>query len=241
MKPSQIENDLETAGSSCVQEIPTVLGASTTIDIIVADDHPVVTHGVRCVLERAPGIRVMAEAHSVADMIAALGAHPCDVLICDYSFDGDPEPDGLRMIERIRRTYPELKIVLLTMLNDQWLVQGALKRGVCAFLSKETDNIVDLPRIITSVMRGKTYIDTEIASAIFSNMAECASGTLASQSLSPRELEVVRLYEQGMKVSEIAQRLMRSRKTISTQKASAMKKLGARTDVELVDAARKIL
>ncbi|MBR8383927.1 MULTISPECIES: response regulator transcription factor [Burkholderia cepacia complex] len=211
------------------------------IRIVIADDHPVVTCGVRHVLDQSPAMHVVAEVHTVTDIMQQLDQHACDVLVCDYSFDDDPEPDGLRMIERIKRTYPNVKIVLLTMLDDQCLLRHIIQRGVSAFLSKTSNDLHELPRIILSVMQGKTYIDTQIASSLLFNMLERPLRAPTHTELSARELEVVRLYEEGMTVADIATRLNRSRKTITTQKASAMKKLGVASNQALVDAVRKIL
>ncbi|WP_181146942.1 response regulator transcription factor [Burkholderia multivorans] len=214
---------------------------SSGIRVVIADDHPVVTCGVRHVLDQSPALRVVAEVHTITEIMQQLERHPCDVLVCDYSFDEDPEPDGLRMIERVKRTYPSVKIVLLTALDDQCLLRHIVQRGVSAFLSKTSNDLNDLPRIVLSVMQGKTYIDTQIASSLLFNMLERPMRAPNHTELSARELEVVRLYEEGMTVAEIAIRLNRSRKTITTQKASAMKKLGVTSNQALVDAVRKIL
>ncbi|MBM2768255.1 response regulator transcription factor [Burkholderia anthina] len=211
------------------------------IRIIIADDHPVVTRGVRYVLEQSSALQIVGEVHTVSEIMRQLEQQACDVLVCDYSFDDDPEPDGLRMIERIRRTHPDVRIVLLTMLDDQYLLRHIIQRGVSAFLSKTSNDLYELPRIIFSVVRGKTHIDTQIASSFLFSMLEKPLRAPTREALSARELEVVRLYEEGMTVADIATRLNRSRKTITTQKASAMKKLGVSTNQALVDAVRKIL
>ncbi|WP_322881638.1 response regulator transcription factor [Pandoraea sputorum] len=211
------------------------------IRIIIADDHLVVTQGVRHVLSQAPTMEVIAEVHTISSLMAQLEKSPCDVLVSDYSFDEDPEPDGLRLIERIRRMYPDIKIVLLTMIDDQCLLRHVIQRGVSAFVSKNGQELRRLPEIITQAVQGKIHIDPKIASDALFNLLDTPHRSTTTRELSARELEVVRLYEEGMSVANIAIRMNRSRKTITTQKANAMRKLGVTTNQELIDAVRKLL
>lgn len=76
------------------------------INVIVADDHPVVVLGICKALEDAPDLHLVAAATSITELRLALSQAPCDVLICDYSFENDGQPDGLQLLERIRREFP---------------------------------------------------------------------------------------------------------------------------------------
>lgn len=76
------------------------------IKVVVADDHPVVIIGITDVLKREPNIQLLSAAPTIAELFETLRHTPCDILITDYSFEGDSEPDGMYMLGRVRRTYP---------------------------------------------------------------------------------------------------------------------------------------
>jgi two-component system capsular synthesis response regulator RcsB len=186
-------------------------------------------------------MQIVAEAHTLSSMAALLSSCECDVLICDYAFGNDPAPDGMRMLESIRRNHPDVKIILLADLRDGLSVRRALKKGVSAFVAKSSDDSLFLPKIVEKVMRGKRYVDPDIAGAMLCDSSRDSGKRVRTNVLSPRELDVVRLLARGMAVGEIAEKLSRSRKTISTQKASAMRKFGVETNVDLIDAVREML
>jgi two-component system capsular synthesis response regulator RcsB len=211
-------------------------------DIIVADDHLVVILGLSKIFESQPNMHLVAAATSISELMQALQQLPCDVLVCDYSFEKDDDPDGLQLIERIARLHPSVKIVLLTAHDDIVVVQQAMRLGVTGFVSKASGAFAMLPSVIETVMGGKTYLDPNTSQTLVEHMLtnSAPNGTLAAVQLSARELEVMRLFANGMTVTEIAQYTKRSLKTISTQKKKAMMKLGAQNDVSLVNAFNRL-
>ncbi|WP_027782042.1 MULTISPECIES: response regulator transcription factor [Burkholderia] len=211
------------------------------IDIVVADPYPMIVQGLRHIFSRVDGMQIVAEAHTLSGMASLLSSCACDVLICDYAFGDDPAPDGMRMLERIRRNHPHVKIILLAELRDGLSIRRALKNGVSAFVVKSSDDSLFLPKIVDKVMRGKKYVDPDIAGDMLCDSSRGGGRQARTNLLSPRELDVVRFLERGLAVGEIAEKLSRSRKTISTQKASAMRKFGVKTNVDLVDAVRDML
>ncbi|AEA65540.1 response regulator transcription factor [Burkholderia gladioli] len=212
------------------------------INIVIADPYPMIVQGIRHVLKSVEHMHVIADTNSLSGVVSFLANYRVDVLVCGYSFGDDAIPDGIRMVERIRRNYPHVKIVLLTEVKDRLFVRLAMQKGVSALITKSSDDSLYLPKIVERVIRDKKYLDTGIAGEILCDSIDGGSYRRGSAvTLSPRELDVVRLFEKGMAVGKIAVKLNRSRKTISTQKSSAMKKLGVKTDVELVDSVRNML
>ncbi|HGL5382760.1 response regulator transcription factor [Burkholderia orbicola] len=211
------------------------------INIVVADSYPMIVQGLRHIFSSVESMQIVAEAHTLSGMASMLSTCECDVLICDYAFGDDPEPDGMRMLETIRRNHPNVKIILLAELRDGLSVQRVMKKGVSAFVVKSSDDSLSLPKIVDKVMRGKRYVDPDIAGDMLCDSGRGGDRQARTNLLSPRELDVVRLLSRGMAVGEIAAKLSRSRKTISTQKANAMKKFGVKTNVDLVDAVRDML
>ncbi len=211
---------------------------SKQIRIIIADDHPVVA-GITKVLESLPNCKVVAAVHSVKKMFDTLAQTHCDVLICDFAFDEDPEPDGLIMCEKVVRRFPDVKVIVVSQHDELARVKRIMTSGGSGFVSKSSA-IQVLLFAIEEVLRGARYIDPETSKSLIGYMFNAGSDWPVDQLLSAREMEVLRHYVQGMSVTQIAQRTKRSMKTISAQKQSAMKKLGARNDVELIDIFKQI-
>ncbi|WP_164721260.1 response regulator transcription factor [Burkholderia stagnalis] len=214
--------------------------SSQPIRVIVADDHPVVLMGIRKVLEVETNIDLIATVGSLDELRTVLEVHACDVLVCDYAFDDDIAHDGMRLIARLKRTYPGVRIVMLTVHDDLTLVRRLLAAGVSGFISKSSSALMSLALAIRTVHQGDLYIDPKVAHMLMSEHIKSISNrsTPRKTTLSNREYEAVRLISLGMTISEIARQTCRSVKTVSTQKASAMKKLGVHNDVELVIAFR---
>lgn len=207
------------------------------VNIIVADDHPVVVMGISMMLSAASDFHLGATATTIAGLFAQLEAANFDVLICDYSFEDDEEPDGMLLLERIRRFYPQLNIILLTSHDDLMIVQRAMQLGVAGFLSKVSEELSQLPDVIRRVQNGERFLDAKTSKLMIDNMIanQTSRKTLVSSELTSRELEVLRLFSRGMSVTDISQHTSRSVKTISTQKKRAMIKLGANNDIELIN------
>ncbi|MFC5476266.1 response regulator [Paraherbaspirillum soli] len=209
--------------------------------VILADDHAVVLHGIRNILLGEPSIRVLSMARNVDEIFAGLERQLCNVLLTDFSFDGDEQPDGLDMLLRIARMYPDLKIILLTMHDDPVVIRQAMAIGVVGFISKNHDDLAMLPNVIRRAMNGQKYVDPVTARGLVERMFDRPKGLSPQFDLTPRELEVLRLYKRGMSQTDIARHTHRSIKTISAQKSSAMKKLGAKNDIELIEALGRLV
>ncbi|MFA7945439.1 response regulator [Pseudomonas brenneri] len=200
--------------------------------IIIADDHPIFLIGLRAVLERDAQVRIVGEANSPQALAALLQHCPCDVLVTDFMMPAEPQADGLRLIEHLRRHYPDLPIVVVTMLNNAGLFHSILELGVMGLLSKAS--LADeLPDAIAQVRQQRPYVARTINQALALAGQVGADRLHSQQQLSPRELEVIRLLAGGKTVGEIAAHLNRSKQTVSAQKVSAMRKLGLISDAAL--------
>ncbi len=212
------------------------------VNIIVADDHPVVVLGISKMLDEINHLHLVAAATTIYELFESLAQVHCDILICDYSFEDDEEPDGLLLLERIRRLYPEIKIIVLTGHDDLVVVQRVMQIGVAGFLSKISMDFSVLHKVIQRVLSGEKYLDPGTSKMLIQHMIanDFTTQTLSTTQLSARELEVVRMFARGMSVTDIALHTDRSVKTISTQKKKAMLKLGAENDIELVNAFNRL-
>lgn len=205
------------------------------LKIFVADDHSVVLAGVRAILQRAnPPMQVVATADSGEKLLELLKNAACDVLVTDFAMpqqDGRGQ-DGLQLLRSIRSSHPRLRIVVLTMMDNPSILRAMLEMGVQGLVGK-IRALEDLPSAITAAAAGRGYISVDLQAKL-----ETGAETFVLTVLSAREAEVIRLFVDGMSVSDIALRLSRSVKTVSHQKVNAMRKLGVENHSQLYTYAR---
>lgn len=204
-----------------------------TLRIIIADDHPVVRIGTKAVIESSGVGRVLAEASTVTELMASLAAHPCDVLVTDYSMPGGPQADGFAMIGMIRRRFPELPVVMLSVSHNLAILRMVVAAGVLGLVDKAS-SMEELPLAIQTVQRGLPYVSQTLKERIDA-IGSVSVEESTHRPLSPREVEVLRLLASGLIVKEIAAKLHKSVSTISRQKGDAMLKLGLKNDAQLYD------
>lgn len=208
--------------------------------IVICDDHPVVVLGVKAILAGyGENFRVVGEANSGQQLLELLANQPCDLLITDFSMPGKShQDDGLSMLRRLRAAWPDLLIIVLTMVRNPALLQSMLKLGVQGIVDK-AGMVAELLQATQAVSAGRSYVSArhkaEAGGAL--RRADITAG-LPGTALSVREAEVVRLYAGGMSITQIADATNRSVKTISKQKSDAMRKLGLESNHDLVEFAR---
>ncbi|KRC80491.1 LuxR family transcriptional regulator [Achromobacter sp. Root83] len=204
------------------------------VRIIVADDHPVVSLALADSLNEIPGFSVVATARSGLELITAIQKHPCHLIVTDFSMQSESaDEDGLRLIERLQRMFPQIPIVVFTMLTNSGILNQLRQVGVAGIVSKE-EPIDDLVAICVRALTEKGPILSTSIGKRLSHNDVTMGGSNRTKGLSPKELEVVRLFALGLSVTEIARRLHRSVATIGTQKQSAMRKLNIETNAELL-------
>ncbi|KAF1684761.1 DNA-binding response regulator [Pseudoxanthomonas broegbernensis] len=205
--------------------------------IVLADDHPVVRSGVRSLLEGSARVRIVAEAATAEELFAAVAREPADLVITDFSMPGGGTADGLSMLARLRLRWPELPVLVLTVAANVDVLRSILATGVLGLLNK-SDALAELTLAVAAVSHRRSYLGAGIR-RLFEDMGADGGGIGPGESLSRREIEVLRLFASGLTVSEIARRLSRSVKTVSRQKMDAMAKLGLRNDLEIYAYARR--
>ncbi|MGY3911313.1 DNA-binding response regulator [Aeromonas piscicola] len=204
--------------------------------IILADDHPLILTGIRSLIaHNQPGCEVVAEAHQVSELLNTLQQHSCDLLITDFSMPGDERSDGLTMIQQLKRDYPTLPILVLTQIHNAGILQSLLQLGVSGVLLKKAV-ISELSDAIRQILSGHSYIGSSVKTLLAEAGLDHQTGLVQ---LTPKESEVVRLLAGGMSVTQVAEYLHRSVKTISTQKKSAMLRLGLQSDSALFHYAKE--
>jgi two-component system capsular synthesis response regulator RcsB len=196
------------------------------INVILADDHPALLIGVKYALDSTKTIKLTGMAQNSGTIIELLETVLCDVLVVDYSMPNGAYGDGIALLSYLRRHYPKLKIIVFTTVDNPAIVREVARLGVHSYINK-TDHLDHLISAIHAVYANAVYYPTDDQSAYSSR------GVSERVELSKREVEVIRLYVSGMGIGEIAKNLNRSKQTISTQKTTAMKKLGIVRDADL--------
>lgn len=198
-----------------------------TTQVLIADAHPSVCEGVRHVLADNPAVHVRGCARDATEVERVLAGGGCDVLVSEFAL-WDAR-GGAHPLSALRQRHPGLKIVILTHIENAGVVHALLSLGMDCIVSK-ADELSHLAPAILRAHGGGRYLSPRI-SALSAWIGQGKGGLLA---LSARELEVVALFLSGMTINEIAGRLGRSKKTISSQKVNAMEKLGVQSDIELL-------
>ena len=196
--------------------------------IMLADDHVMFRQGVKRIIEETPGLEVVGEANDGLELLNLLKLRIPELVLLDISM---PHLRGLEAIREIKKLYPRVKVIFLTMHRSREFLQQALEAGADGFLLKE-DADLELLRAIQTVSGGKKFISTLLSS-------EMADLALRDQSadpdpLSPREKTIVKLLVEGKTPKEIAELLYISIFTVRRHRDNIMRKLNLKRLADLI-------
>ena len=202
------------------------------IKVVIADDHPIVLFGVREIIMRDPRFKLVAEATNSSQLIAQLEQYQPDVVITDFNMPGDATyGDGLKLIDYIIRKFPHIQVVVLTMISNNLILSRLHELGVAGVIQKNHLH-EEILNALAAVAANRNYQSPAPApTSVLMNKQEIDE---RFASLSPREVEVLRIFVAGYSVSDVARLLKRSVKTVSAQKVSAMRKLAVESDQALL-------
>ena len=203
--------------------------------ILIADDHGIVREGLRRLLERESDITVCGEAADGEELLARIDSEHPDVVILDISM---PKLGGLETLERMRRRFPNVKAILLSVHGDPPLVQSAVALGADGYLLKNGP-ASDVLEAVRAVVKGGSFFSPPIAKEIVAQLRAPVRGNDPFSILSGREREIVHLIADGLSAKEIASTLRISTKTVEAHRTSLMRKLGVKKATELVRYALK--
>ncbi len=196
--------------------------------IIIADDHTLFRIGLKQMLESFDGISVVAEAANAEQTLAAAQAVEADLLISDLTMPGT---SGTQLIERLHREHPSLPILILSMHDEPATARRALQAGATGYITKESSPDT-LRAAIRQVAAGERFIPPTLAEALAFESVRPSS--LPHETLSQRERQIFKLIAQGVMLSQIAEQLHLSPKTVTTHKTHLMEKLGIGNNAELI-------
>ena len=202
-----------------------------SVKILIADDHKIMRDGLRSLIEKQPGMEVVAEAENGRTAVKLTRKVKPDVIVMDINM---PDLNGIDATRQIVSESSGTKVVAFSMHTDQQFVTGALKAGVSGYLQKDSA-FEELSQAIRTVVANQTYLSPRIAGEVVKGYVEkLVTGESGDPSLlTDREREVVQLYAEGHTTKQIADRLNLSVKTVETHRRKIMEKLKITSIAEL--------
>lgn len=201
--------------------------------ILVVDDHPIIREGIRMLLRDDANYVVCGEAESVAEAMAGIALHAPDMVIVDLALKGGRT--GFNLLQEMREQYPHLPALVLSMRDEDFYAELALRAGARGFVVKE-EGPQKVIEGIRKVLLGQVYVSDRIATRVMGKIAAGAGerGQTPVDSLTDRELEIFRMIGSGLPTREIARELRISPKTIDSHRENIKKKLMLGSAAELL-------
>lgn len=199
--------------------------------ILLADDHKIIRDGLCSLIEKQPGMEVVAEADNGRAALKLARRLKPDAIIMDLNM---PDLNGIDAARQILTELPDTKIIVLSMHADRQFVVGALQAGASGYLLKDCA-FEELARALQTVLRRQTYLSPGIAGTVVKDYLEQLSTieTAIEAALTPREREVLQLIAEGRSTKETADRLNVSIKTVESHRRNIMEKLNIHSTAEL--------
>jgi DNA-binding NarL/FixJ family response regulator len=206
------------------------MGALTT-RILLADDHTVVRRGLRLVLEAEPDLEVVAEAADGAEAVQRAGSGDVDLAVLDVAM---PRMTGLQATREIRRRAPEVRVLILSMHDNEQYLYEALRAGASGYVLKTVADR-DLVEACRATVRGDPFLYPGAVNALIRDFLDRthAGDEIREDPLTPREQEVVKLIAESYSSKAIARELVISEKTVERHRANILEKLGMNDRVQL--------
>ena len=207
------------------------------IRVLIADDHPVVRHGLRSLLAGHPDLDVVGEAGNGAEALSWLGSHETDVVLLDIQMHG---LGGLEVARRAHRSHPSVRIIILTTYDDESYLHEAMEAGVSGYLLKSASH-ESLPDSIRAVMRGEKLLSPALISAVVDGYQHLAQEQAKRDAgLTPEELAVLAAIAEGASNKDVAERFFWSEATAKRRVQETIGKLGASSRAQAIaEAARR--
>lgn len=192
------------------------------IRVLIADDHALVRAGIRALVEKIEGVVVVGEAGKGSEAMDLVSELKPNLMLLDITM---PDGSGFEVLGHVRKNYPEIRVIVLTVHEAGEYATRALDEGAGGFLPKSAAS-TELEQAIQAVMRGERYISPETSKKVINEYLKRSTKRDLFASLSPRQREVLRLIAEGRTTKQIGHDLDISAKTVETHRAQLMERLG---------------
>ena len=210
---------------------------TTQIRVLLADDHKLVRAGIRSLLARLPDVEVIAEASDGREAIQFVEKNEPQIVLMDLAM---PELNGLEATQHLTRTFPKVRVIILSIYADEEHVYQALCAGAAGYLLKGAAT-EELELAIRSVARGETYLSPPVSKPVIMEYIRRTNvGLNSRERLSPRQTQILKLIAEGKTTKQVALELAISVKTVETHRSALMMRVGVRDVAGLVRYAVRI-
>jgi DNA-binding NarL/FixJ family response regulator len=209
------------------------MSENKTIKLAIADDHKLFRVGIAHIFSSIADIEVVAEAANGQELIDLIKGTAVDVVLLDYEM---PILNGKETLDILKRDYPETKVLMLTMIQNEEYMIHFMQAGAGGYLLKDTEP-KELEHAVRKVMETGTYLSDAVSQAVMKQLMASKpveANFDSSHNLGERELEVLRLICKEFTTQEIAEQLFLSTRTIETYRKRLLEKTGARNSAGLV-------
>ncbi len=201
------------------------------IRVLIVDDHPIVRHGLGNLLAGHPDLEVVGSVENGAETLLHLSQKKTDVILLDVRLEGQ---SGIDIAHRVRGSYPEVKIIILTTYDDETTVHQALEAGVDGYLLKSVSHKT-LPDAIRAVYSGEKLLSQELVSGVVTRYQELAhKEALREIGLTAADLEMLATIAEGASTREMAERFFLSEATVKRRVQEILEKLGVSNRAQAV-------
>ena len=199
------------------------------IRLIIADDHPVITNGLKSIFETNEEIEFIAEVQDGAQLMELLETTACDVILMDINM---PVMNGIEACQAIQKKHSNIKVIAFSQYDDKRFVKRILRTGACGYLLKSTPS-PEIVKAIKTVYQGDTYLSKELDNNFLPTTKSKVPNALFPN-LRNREIEIIKLICQEYSTQDIADKLDLSPHTVESHRSNIMRKLGAKNTAGLV-------
>jgi len=199
------------------------------IKVLVADDHQLMIDGIKTVLEDVQEISIVEEAHNGLEVLSRVKHKPVDVVLLDINM---PQMDGLDCCKILTKTYPEVKVVVLSQFSEKRFVKRMIKYGASGYVLKDTSKD-ELITAITKVHEGGTYFSDKLSISLLQHEISGSAYDPLFPKLTSREIDILKLICEEYSSNEIAEKFNLSFHTVETHRANLMNKAGVKNSVGL--------
>jgi DNA-binding NarL/FixJ family response regulator len=206
-------------------------GSSPQHRLFLIDDHAVMREGLRALLQSEHDLTICGEADTARAARIELGKMKPDLAIIDISLPGS---DGLELIKNLKAQYPNMRMMVLSMHAEELYAERALRAGALGYIMKHAP-VKQLLGAIRTVLRNEVYLSPQLSSRMLTSLASRKEKSKSAfEQLSDRELEILRLFGEGLSTREVATSLTISSKTVESHRGNIRRKLQLRTGSELI-------
>ncbi|MBJ6142383.1 response regulator transcription factor [Hymenobacter sp. BT559] len=205
------------------------------IRLFLVDDHAVLRYGLRALFQQEASMQVVGEADNGIQLLAQLPTTPCDVVLLDLHM---PELDGLATTQRLRVEFPDVKTLVLSMVDNERAIGQVLAAGASGYILKNASHDEMLVGV-RAVAAGRRFLCSELGLSVLDKFLVGVPEPPAKpmSGLSAREQEILQLVADGLTTAQIAEKFFSSPRTVETHRQSIMEKTGAKNTAALVKAA----